>query len=80
MFNFSKWFRHYEAFIDANEAVRLDSKAFKAMYRIGKALSELGYYSKAREWLIKTLEYCNDMKVSLDLANIQDMVGYFLDF
>ena len=53
------------------------------MFRIGKVLSALGYYSKAREWFIKALELCTDDKdknaVSSDLEKICDKVGYFWD-
>ena len=52
------------------------------MFRIGKALSALGYYSKAREWFNKALDLCTDEKdknaVSLDLEKILDKVIYFL--
>ena len=76
------FFRHYEAFIDASEAVRLDQSAHKAMFRIGKALSGLGYYSKARELLTKAMDLCADDKdknaVRSDLEKIDEKVVYFL--
>ena len=49
------------------------------MYRVGKSLVELEYYSKAREWFTKALELCKDKDVvSLELEKIQDKASYFI--
>lgn len=44
----NNFFRPYFAYIDACESLRIDPSIVKALFRKGKALSELCFFAKAR--------------------------------
>lgn len=57
---FSFWF----AYIDANEAVKLDKTLSWAWYRRGVTLARLGFYSESRKSLNKCLELSPNEKAA----------------
>uniref|UniRef100_A0A914DZT2 Tetratricopeptide repeat protein n=1 Tax=Acrobeloides nanus TaxID=290746 RepID=A0A914DZT2_9BILA len=62
----------YFAYIDASEAIKFDPTFIKAHYRQGKALAELGFYSKSAEKFYYCLELIRDKKISCELDEIKD--------
>ncbi|KAH7695926.1 RNA polymerase II-associated protein 3-like protein, partial [Aphelenchoides avenae] len=59
------WF----AYIDANEAVKLDDSLSKAWYRRGATLAELGFYKEAKKSLEKCLKLLPGDKAAAKLLN-----------
>uniref|UniRef100_A0A914DCJ2 Uncharacterized protein n=1 Tax=Acrobeloides nanus TaxID=290746 RepID=A0A914DCJ2_9BILA len=61
------------AYIDATESLKLDQKLVKAFYRQGKALTLLGFYSKAMESYKSCLELsASEMEVANELIAIEE--------
>ncbi|KAH7709602.1 tetratricopeptide repeat domain-containing protein [Aphelenchoides avenae] len=60
---------HWFAYIDANEAVKLDDSLSKAWYRRGATLAELGLYNEAKKSLRKCLKLVPHDKATTKLLN-----------
>ena len=82
----AKTFRYYEAFVDATEALRLGFDydmlyriTYKALYRKGKALENLGCYSDARAcYKLVLWVRPSEWDVYKDWYAIEKKVTYFL--
>ncbi|KAH7710683.1 TPR repeat domain protein [Aphelenchoides avenae] len=57
------------AYIDANEAVKLDESLGKAWYRSGATLAELGFYKESKKSLQKCLKLVPRDKATMKLLN-----------
>lgn len=64
--------------MDAAEAWKIDPANSKALYRMGKSLAQLGFYSKARRFYSEFLEKDkSEMQVGLEYAEIEYKVSIF---